>query len=119
MRKTLKRPLPLRDLLPEALKMRVQGPPEASEVTSPDEPIAIIQRDWTNIVGPALSKNSQPIRILGSSSPATLLIGVSASVWSNELEFRKKEILEKLPGQIPEQIKEIRYQILTTSSGRI
>lgn len=95
--------------------MRVQGPPEASEVTNSGEPIAIIQRDWTNIVGPTLSKNSQPIRILGSSSSATLLIGVSASVWSNELEFQKKEILEKLP----DQITDIRYQIVTGSSGRI
>lgn len=83
------------------------------------EPIALIQKEWINIVGPTLSKNSQPIRILGSSASATLLIGVSASVWSNELEFQKKEILEKLFGQIPEQIKEIRYQIVTSSSGRI
>lgn len=95
--------------------MPVQGPPEGPQPTTLTGQIAMIQKDWTDLVGSTLSKNSRPLKILRSASSSTLLIGVSSSVWANELEFLKREILEK----IPDRITEIRYQIVTSSSGRI
>ena len=104
--------------------MPVQGPPEERRVPDSAEPIAILQRDWTVIAGPALSKNSQPLKLLHTASAGTLLIGVSSSVWANEIEYSKMKILEKIASRFEElhlpplRLTEIRFQISTRSSAR-
>jgi hypothetical protein len=47
---------------------------------------------WPEIVGEELAKNTRPIKL----SPELLTVGVTSSVWAQELTLRKFEIIEKV-----------------------
>jgi len=120
MRKTLKKPILLREAISAALKMPVQGPIRASASMSPS-PLVLLHRDWSRCVGPTLAKKTWPIKI----AAGRMLIGVTAASWANEVEFLKREILQRIRNtaeeigiQLPE-VSDLRTQIATRSSGTI
>lgn len=120
LRKPMKKPMSLRELLPAALKTPVQGPPDGRQRHDPDDPILLLQSDWVEFVGSTLSKNSHPVRLLRSSTGGILWVGVSSSVWANELEFQKNDLLDKIARRFKSLgLTDIRFQIVTTSSGPI
>jgi len=63
-----------------------------------DENFAIIY--WDNVVGKEISAQTEPFKVLKGS----LFVKVKDSVWRNELQFFKNEILDKLNRKIGKQI---------------
>jgi len=64
-----------------------------------------IIKDWKEIAGEELANNAQPIKMEGS----ILWLQVRSSVWANELNWRKGEIMERInvrsPGLLVSDIK--------------
>ena len=118
MRKPLKKPVSLREAIVGALKAPVQGP---IKLMNTPPPLSLLHKDWARCVGPTLAKKSWPIRINGG----RMLIGVTAPSWASEVEFLKREILQRIRNtaneiglQLPE-VSDLRTQIATRSSGSI
>ncbi|HTY35959.1 MAG TPA: DUF721 domain-containing protein [Bacteroidota bacterium] len=62
---------------------------------------------WDQAVGARIAGVARPTRILHG----TLYISVTSSVWRNELNLRKAEILGKLNAELEEEIvKDIKFQ---------
>lgn len=105
MRENLKKPLPLKDLLGEALK---PAPGDLKTI------LYHLQSDWGNLVGPTLSRKSFPVRVLGK----RLIVEVAGSVWANELEFLKHDLLEKIKSNLPDvPIENMRFEIAGSKRG--
>jgi predicted nucleic acid-binding Zn ribbon protein len=81
-RNKLKSPLPLADILKVALRMPISGPSE----------IEFLGRLWEELVGPRMASRSRPAKASGKK----LIVEVASSVWANEFEFLKPDLLEKL-----------------------
>ncbi len=65
-----------------------------------DHPVGRAQqlwRGWTEVVGPLLSRHTEPVRL----SDGTLTIRVDSPAWKSELEFIKPELLERLAPLLP------------------
>ena len=101
-REPLKNPVPLRDLLAQALK---PSPPD------PSVSLSLLLSRWEEIVGPLLSRKSAPLKIIGK----RLLIGVAGSSWAQEMELRKTGLMEKLKDL---QVEEIRFRIMPKAITR-
>jgi hypothetical protein len=117
MRKPLKKPVSMKEALVGALKTPVQGPSKPITVSPP--PLTVLHKDWARCVGPTLAKKSWPIRI----ASGRMLIGVTAASWASEVEFLKREILQRIRNtadeiglQLPE-LSDLRTQIATRTSN--
>lgn len=64
-----------------------------------------IQQLWPQIVGEAVAKHTQPVRM----SRGTLQVATSTAAWAQNLVFQRQLILAKLNPQIPTPLKEIRF----------
>lgn len=63
--------------------------------------------EWAAIVGQQIAKETEPVKI----EKGVLIVRVRTSVWRNELNMRKQEIMAKLNRHIgSDAIKEIRFQ---------
>nr|CBX30431.1 hypothetical protein N47_Q17540 [uncultured Desulfobacterium sp.] len=63
---------------------------------------------WKNIVGEAIYKNTKPAGFKGQ----TLLVNVSGSVWMQELQYYKKDIISKLNNEFgKEMVRDIKFKI--------
>jgi predicted nucleic acid-binding Zn ribbon protein len=104
-RNKLKTPLPLRELLEQALARPFLGPENALDS---------LHSRWSDLVGEAVAAKSRPSRIVGR----RLIVEVASSVWANELEFRKRGLLEKIRA-LPQtgDLEELRFQIEMRSSA--
>ena len=61
---------------------------------------------WSEIVGETVSKNTEPISI----EHGSLNIKTATPVWRQELQFQKKNIIEKLNKKLNKKlIKDIRF----------
>ncbi len=61
---------------------------------------------WSETVGETVSKNTEPISI----EHGILIIKTTTPVWRQELQFQKKEIIEKLNKKLNKKlIKDIRF----------
>lgn len=83
MRRKTSAPLRVGDILKEAMKRR-------------NIPVDIRDRkivsDWENTVGPVISQQTRPEKIRNR----TLYLTVSSPIWMQQLQFMKKELLEKV-----------------------
>lgn len=67
-----------------------------------------IWKKWKQIVGPAIASKTEPSHIRGK----TLIVSVKNSVWMNELELQKKNLLNKINSLNTESpVEEIRFRI--------
>jgi predicted nucleic acid-binding Zn ribbon protein len=63
---------------------------------------------WDNIVGDSVAKNARPAGFKGK----ILLVNVVSSVWIQELQFHKKEMIKKLNGAFgKELICDIKFKV--------
>lgn len=107
MRKPLKAPLLLGELLKDALK-------KAAEPDS--DPLVRIQARWVHWVGDTLGAKTRPVKLLGK----RLLVAVAASAWANELDLQKSQVLDAVQKDCPEiSVEDLRYQIETRPSVSI
>ncbi|MBU1055608.1 MAG: DUF721 domain-containing protein [Proteobacteria bacterium] len=69
---------------------------------------ANISSIWKNIVGEAVCKNTRPAGFKGQ----ILLVYVSSSVWMQELQYYKEDIISRLNNEIgKELISDIKFKI--------
>ncbi len=62
---------------------------------------------WAEVVGARIAQETEPMRI----EKGVLVVKVKSSVWRNELNLRKREIIERLNTAIGRQhVKDIRFQ---------
>jgi predicted nucleic acid-binding Zn ribbon protein len=67
-----------------------------------------ISRIWDNIVGDAVCKNTKPAGFKGQ----ILLVYVSSSVWIQELQYYKKDIISRLNNELgKELVCDIKFKI--------
>jgi predicted nucleic acid-binding Zn ribbon protein len=105
MRKKNERPVPLKDFLDDAMKVPITTT-NGLKVT-----IEEVRRAWMEVAGRPLANKSRPVKIQGD----RLLIETDSSSWANELNFLRRELLERISMRFPHlAIKEFRTQI----SGR-
>ncbi len=98
-RKRLKSPLPVGEILQDALK--------ASKININLETCKLWDL-WDNVVGPAIARNAQPETIKGS----LLIVHVSGAPWMHHLQFMKEELIEKLNKVLGEKaVSDIRFKI--------
>lgn len=63
---------------------------------------------WEEAVGPRIAERAQPETLRN----AVLVVGVSSSVWMQELSFLKQKILDRLQQKLaPGMIKDIRFKL--------
>ena len=53
---------------------------------------------WDEIVGPDIAKNTEPAKFYNS----RLVVNVKSSVWMQELQYMKPQLLEKIKASLPE-----------------
>lgn len=58
-----------------------------------------VKKIWPECVGPGISKKTSPIRLIGQ----TLYCSAASSAWLTELNYQKKDIIEKINAAIGEQ----------------
>lgn len=63
---------------------------------------------WSDIVGPDIARNTEPIKF----HKDVLMIRVRNSVWTQELQFLKPQLLEKIRASFPEtKIVDIMFKV--------
>ncbi|HBY56650.1 MAG TPA: hypothetical protein DEG96_02120 [Candidatus Atribacteria bacterium] len=63
---------------------------------------------WEEVVGEEIAQNTQPIKIQGQ----ILFLRVKSSVWANELNLRKGEIIDKINLKTKEQtVSDLRFKV--------
>jgi predicted nucleic acid-binding Zn ribbon protein len=74
----------------------------------PDKNIKVypIWKNWKEIVGEKTASKSNPLMIRGN----ILIIEVENSVWMNEIQFQKEEILEKIK-KVDLKVEKIKFLI--------
>ncbi|MDO8461782.1 MAG: DUF721 domain-containing protein [Deltaproteobacteria bacterium] len=67
-----------------------------------------LQKQWAQLVGPVVSKNSEPLSLKGN----RLVIWVRNSSWANELSLMTSELLTKLrTNDLCKNVEEIRFTL--------
>jgi predicted nucleic acid-binding Zn ribbon protein len=70
--------------------------------------LSILAESWETAVGPAIARNTRPVAIKGG----LLLIHVSSSVWMQQLQFMKNDILISIHRALgSEWFHEIKFKI--------
>lgn len=101
MRNKLRAPVPLNEILLQALQWREPGLKDQ---------IALLKEKWSEWVGPLLGRKSTPLKIRGK----YLIIGTEGSVWASELELSKLEIIENVKRELDgTAIEELRFRVLS------
>lgn len=63
---------------------------------------------WDRIVGPDIAKNTEPVKF----HKDVFVIKVKNSVWTQELQFLKPQLLEKIRASFPDtKIKDLMFKI--------
>ena len=63
---------------------------------------------WDALVGPVIAANSRPVGFKGP----LLLVHVADSVWMQQLQFLKAELMARINAGLPQtQVSEIRFKI--------
>jgi len=69
---------------------------------------------WSKIVGQDIARNTEPIKFYSD----ILVIRVSNSVWTQELQYLKPQLLEKIRTSFPEtNIKDLMFKIGPCKNG--
>ena len=98
-RKKLKKPLQIGDVLRDALK--------ASKININLDTCKLWDL-WDNIVGPAIARNAQPEVLKGN----FLIVHVSGAPWMHQLQFMKEELIEQLNKALGKKtISDIRFKV--------
>jgi len=75
---------------------------------SGDKVLLDICRRWEELVGPVIAANSRPVGLKDN----LLLVDVASSVWMQQLQFLKAEIIGRINAGLPEAaIEKIRFRI--------
>ncbi len=92
-------PTPLHRILPDVLRhLR----------TSEDAELIRVWEIWDETVGAAIAQNAQPAAFKGS----LLIVHVESSVWTQQLQFLKHDILQRLNHALGEiRITDLRFKI--------
>lgn len=94
-----RQPLPIGKVV-DAMFRKIPAPQNADYLS--------IYRTWKQTVGDNIARNSRPEGIRAG----VLFVGVSNSVWMQELSFLKKKIIEKINENLSgNRIKDIRFKI--------
>jgi predicted nucleic acid-binding Zn ribbon protein len=73
-----------------------------------DEDLTQVWQLWDEVVGIAIAENAQPAAFKGK----LLLVNVISSTWIHQLQFLKKDIIEKLNIALGQDlIKDIKFKI--------
>ena len=98
-REKLKKPMPLGEILENALK--------ASKINI-DLRACKLWDLWDHIVGPAIARNAQPEAIKGN----LLIVRVAGSPWMHHLQFMKDDMVKQLNEALgKEAISDIRFKV--------
>ncbi len=63
---------------------------------------------WSTAVGPAISENARPAAFKGT----LLIVHAASSVWVHQLQFLKKDIIEKVNRSLGKRlVKDIKFRI--------
>lgn len=63
---------------------------------------------WNEIVGPDIAKNTEPVKFYDD----VLVIRVKNSVWTQELQYLKPQLLEKIRASFPEtKIRDLMFKV--------
>ena len=96
----LKAPVPLSEILSEAIKSRV-----ISEKTC----LIDLQTVWPDLVKPPLDRRAWPLKILGQ----RLIVAVEGASWAEELYWIRQDLLQKIQKRLPYiKISEIRHHLI-------
>ena len=77
---------------------------------NPEEQLLEVFEIWNQIVGASVSQNAQPTAFKGK----LLLVEVNSSVWMQQLQFLKEDIIGKINATIGETVVEdIKFKIGT------
>lgn len=69
----------------------------------------MLGEEWRKAVGPWLAEHARPVSL----EKDVLKLAVESSVWANELEFQKEEIIRRLKGATGwRKVKSVRFLIL-------
>jgi predicted nucleic acid-binding Zn ribbon protein len=92
-------PVPIGALIADALaRLRPAGNSALLEICG----------HWERIVGPAIAANARPVGL----KDRYLLVDVSSSVWMQQLQFLKADLIDKINAGLPEaRIEKIRFKI--------
>lgn len=58
-----------------------------------------VKKIWAGCVGPAISKKTSPVRLIGQ----TLYCSAASPAWLTELNYQKKDIIERINASIGEE----------------
>lgn len=76
--------------------------------TDPDLELTTIFTIWNNVVGEAVANNSKPAGFKGK----ILIVYVSSSVWLQELQYYKKDMITKINDALgKELVEDIKFRI--------
>jgi predicted nucleic acid-binding Zn ribbon protein len=65
-------------------------------------------RQWVALVGPGIAANTRPIGL----RDRLLLVEVSSSVWMQQLQFLKADLIARIQSGLPEaRVEKIRFKI--------
>jgi predicted nucleic acid-binding Zn ribbon protein len=93
------KPAPLKGVLEQALK--------AADIDADLELYGLWEL-WPEVVGPLTAQNARPAAIKGK----LLLVNVSSAPWTQQLQYLKGELIEKLNQALGrEAVENIRFQI--------
>ena len=71
-------------------------------------PMVRLCENWETLVGPAIAASSKPVGLKGP----LLLVHVASSVWMQEFEFLRADLIIRINRSLPEiRISEIRFKI--------
>ncbi|MEZ4525461.1 MAG: DUF721 domain-containing protein [Desulfobacterales bacterium] len=63
---------------------------------------------WSSAVGPAIAENTRPAAFKGT----LLIVHAASSVWMHQLQFLKKDIIEKVNRSLGKRlVKDIKFRI--------
>ncbi len=86
-----------------------------SEQGTSQEPIALLEAGWEEIVGSEVAKNSRPARIVDG----TLVVTTRSSAWSHQLSFLGDHVLRAVAGRLPDAgVARLRFRVGTLVERR-
>lgn len=98
-RRTLREPVPLGRIVQKVL---------AAQRAGTNSRIPVIWDSWRRSVGAVVGANTRPAAVRGK----TLIVHVSNSVWMQELQFLKKDIIKKINSDLKKDfVEEIKFKI--------
>jgi hypothetical protein len=73
-----------------------------------NEPVALLEAGWKEIVGADVARNSRPARIAGG----TLTVTTRSSAWSHQLTFLAEDVLRAVKARVPAAgVEQLRFRV--------